>query len=238
MPVDRDLRGAGTGLAIDARHHELDRDQADALERLAVTGDRSLQHLVPVGITERHDRQVVRHPEPDLAGPTEDAEDDLTARRKQGGWGALPREQAGLVLPQLGALTGSALDEALVIAEGMRVDPQRMRANLDLDGGLIMAEAQMIQLADHLGREHAHDLVYEAATRARKTNRVLADVLPEVANEQGKTDLLPERLVQPEDYPGEAVHIVSSAVDAWRSLPPAPVPALDVAQLARSVVIA
>lgn len=144
------------------------------------------------------------------------------------------------VLPQLGALAGSALDEALVIAEGMRVDPARMRANLDLDGGLIMAEAQMIQLADHMGREHAHDLVYVAATRARETHRVLADVLPEVAAEQGKAHLLPERLVQPEDYLGEAGHIVVSALSAWRALPAAPSAALDLAHLAtgRRVVVA
>jgi hypothetical protein len=75
------------------------------------------------------------------------------------------------VIPQLAALAGSALAEALVIVDGMRVDADRMRANLELDGGLVMAEAQMIQLADAMGREDAHDLVYEAATRARLSGR-------------------------------------------------------------------
>lgn len=119
------------------------------------------------------------------------------------------------VIPELGVLAGSALDEAIVVAEGMRVDTDRMRKNLELDGGLIMAEAQMIQLADAMGREHAHDLVYEASTRARETDRVLADVLPEVAREQGRADLLPERLVGPADYVGEAPRIVREATARW-----------------------
>ena len=122
-----------------------------------------------------------------------------------------------VVLPQLGTLAGTAVDEAVVIVEGMRVDPERMAENLRLDGGLIMAEAQMIQLAQAMGRERAHDLVYEAATRARSSRRVLAEVLPEVAAEQGVADLLPERLVEPEGYLGEAGRIAETAARAWRS---------------------
>lgn len=99
----------------------------------------------------------------------------------------------------------------------MRVDPQRMAANLDLDGGLIMAEAMMIQLAPAMGREHAHDLVYEAAERAREQKRTLHEIMPVVAAEQGRADLLPEHLVGPSDYVGEAGRIASTAVERWRT---------------------
>src|SRR5262249_41552278 len=44
--------------------------------------------------------------------------------------------------------------------------PPRMRANLDLGGGLIMAEAVMLDLGKTIGRQHAHDVVYEAAQSA------------------------------------------------------------------------
>lgn len=121
------------------------------------------------------------------------------------------------LLPELGVLAGSSLDEAIVVAEGMRVDPERMERNLEMDGGLIMAEAAMIQLAGAMGREHAHDLVYEASTRARTTGRVLVEVLPEVAAEQGKSDLLPESLVTAADYVGEAGLIVDTARANWAS---------------------
>ena len=123
------------------------------------------------------------------------------------------------VVPQLAVLAGSALSEALVVVEGMRVDPERMRANLELDGGLVMAEAQMIQLADTLGREHAHDLVYDAATRARRGGTVLAETLRAVAAEKGSLDLLPEPLIAAEDYLGEAVAMCGTAVSAWSAVP-------------------
>ncbi|MGO1637679.1 MAG: class-II fumarase/aspartase family protein [Ancrocorticia populi] len=124
-----------------------------------------------------------------------------------------------LAVPTMGTLAGSALDEAIVIASGIRVNPERMKENLKIDGGLIMAEAQMIQLAEYLGREDAHDLLYEASTLARDKSLVLADALREVAKNAGKSDLLPEKLVAPEDYLGEAGHIVDSAVAAWSSTP-------------------
>ncbi len=41
-----------------------------------------------------------------------------------------------------------------------------MRANLDLGGGLIMAEAVMLDLGLAIGRQHAHGAVYDAAQGA------------------------------------------------------------------------
>ncbi|MFC3996633.1 lyase family protein [Nocardiopsis sediminis] len=126
------------------------------------------------------------------------------------------------VVPQLAVLAGSALAEAAVVAEGMRVDTARMRANLGLDGGLVMAEAQMIQLAAALGREDAHDLVYEAAVRARRDGTGLAGALRTVAAEQGRAELLPEPLVGPDDYLGEAAAVARNAVKAWEAAPALP----------------
>lgn len=53
------------------------------------------------------------------------------------------------------------------MAAGLQVFPDRMRANLAADGGLIMAESVMFRLAPALGRETAHDLVYAASREAR-----------------------------------------------------------------------
>jgi 3-carboxy-cis,cis-muconate cycloisomerase len=49
------------------------------------------------------------------------------------------------------------------VLRGLRLDPQRMRRNLDLGGGLIMAEAVMFNLGKTIGRQRAHDVVYDAA---------------------------------------------------------------------------
>jgi len=58
---------------------------------------------------------------------------------------------------------GDMLSRLIVVMRGLRLDPARMRANLDLGGGLIMAEAVMLELGRELGRQHAHDAVYDAA---------------------------------------------------------------------------
>jgi len=53
----------------------------------------------------------------------------------------------------------------------MVVDAERMRRNLDITGGLIVAEAVMMGLAPHTGRNEAHDLVYDACRVAIETDR-------------------------------------------------------------------
>lgn len=136
------------------------------------------------------------------------------------------------VLPQLAVLAGSALEQAACIAQGMRVDRERMRVNLLQDSGLIMAEAQMMQLAQNIGHDRAHDLVYEAATRARRERTGLAEALTQVAVSTGDAALLPVRLVAPSDYLGEAKEVCYSAVEQWKAV--VGLPALTpIAELAR-----
>lgn len=123
-----------------------------------------------------------------------------------------------LIIPTMGNLVGGVLDEAIVVAEGMRVNPERMRDNLNFDGGMIMAEAQMIQLAPAMGREKAHDLVYEACERAREKNTTLHAELPVIAHEHGVSELMPEQFVDPADYVGEAHQMVETAVARWHEM--------------------
>src|SRR5262249_4468603 len=73
-------------------------------------------------------------------------------------WDALPLV-AGYAT---GALTGAA-----GVVRALRVVPERMRANLELEGGTVMAEAAMMAAAPTLGRQRAHDLLYAASVRAR-----------------------------------------------------------------------
>ncbi len=96
-----------------------------------------------------------------------------------------PWQAEYLALPQAFVLTHGALAHARTIAEGMVVDPARMRRNLDLTGGLIVAEAVMMGLAPHLGRETAHHVVKHACDRALTAGGTLEDALmqePEVTS--------------------------------------------------------
>ncbi len=83
------------------------------------------------------------------------------------------------VLPQLLGLVAGALQEAKRIAEGLEVDAARMRANLDLTGGLIYADSVASALAADLGAGKAHHLIEQAAGNVRQTGRSLLDVISE-----------------------------------------------------------
>jgi 3-carboxy-cis,cis-muconate cycloisomerase len=82
-------------------------------------------------------------------------------------------------LPDAFLLTSGALTHARSLVAGLEVDQARMRANLDLTHGLIVAEAVMMGLAPHLGRGQAHDLVQALCLKAIEQRRPLFDVLAE-----------------------------------------------------------
>ncbi len=88
-----------------------------------------------------------------------------------------PWQAEALALPQAFVLTHGALQHARAIAEGMVVDPARMRANLDITGGLIVSEAVMMGLAPHLGREAAHHVVKHACDIALAERITLTEAL-------------------------------------------------------------
>src|SRR5271165_306384 len=73
--------------------------------------------------------------------------------------------------------TGDMLARLGEVMRGLRLDPARMRRNLDLGGGLIMAEAVMLELGATIGRQHAHDVVYDAAQAAFTEGRSFASLL-------------------------------------------------------------
>ena len=71
-----------------------------------------------------------------------------------------------MAVPESFILTAGSLAQAKFMLEGLVVDEARMRAKPRSDQGLIVAEAVMMGLAPHLGRQQAHDLVYEACREA------------------------------------------------------------------------
>ncbi len=80
-------------------------------------------------------------------------------------------------LSRAAVLTGDALVRVVTVLSELKLDPARMRRNLDLSGGLIMAEAVMLKLGEAIGRQHAHDVVYEAAQTAAVSGVSFADLL-------------------------------------------------------------
>ena len=118
-----------------------------------------------------------------------------------------------IALPEAFILTGGALHQAKFMLDGLIVDEARMRRNLDMTNGLIVAEAVMMGLAPHLGRNEAHDLVYDACRVVAENGGRLADVLaamPEVSRHLKLQAL--ERLTDPVNYLGAAQHMVDRVV--------------------------
>jgi 3-carboxy-cis,cis-muconate cycloisomerase len=94
--------------------------------------------------------------------------------RALGGWQAQWPTFPALLLVSSGALA------AIVdIAQGLEVDTDRMRSNLDITDGLIMAEAVAVALAPKLGKLEAHKIVEEGSRKAVAGKRNLYNVLAE-----------------------------------------------------------
>jgi 3-carboxy-cis,cis-muconate cycloisomerase len=88
---------------------------------------------------------------------------------------------------------------------GLEVDAERMRANLDMTNGLVMSEAVMMGLGPYLGREYAHDLVYDICREALRQNRPLLDLLaetPDIAKHLNREELA--KLCDPANYLGQS----------------------------------
>jgi len=110
-----------------------------------------------------------------------------------------------IVLPEIFMLTAGALAQTRFVLEGLEVKPDRMRANLDITKGLIMTEAVMMGLGSKLGRNKAHDLLYDIARKAAQTGEHLIDALeadPEIRKHADRKTL--RKLVEPANYLGVA----------------------------------
>jgi adenylosuccinate lyase len=109
--------------------------------------------------------------------------------------------------------TGDMLARLGEIIRGLRLDPERMRRNLELGNGLIMAEAVMLELGATIGRQHAHDVVYDAAQAAFEQNRPFSALL--ASDPRVTTHLKPEaieKLLDPTAYTGLCADMARQAV--------------------------
>jgi adenylosuccinate lyase len=113
--------------------------------------------------------------------------------------------------------TGDMLVRLVQVIRGLKLDPQRMRKNLDLSGGLIMAEAVMLTLGATLGRQHAHDVVYDAAQAAFVENKAFSELLsadPRVTERLHPAAIT--KLMDPTEYCGLSALLAREAVQRVR----------------------
>jgi 3-carboxy-cis,cis-muconate cycloisomerase len=124
-----------------------------------------------------------------------------------------PWQSESLAIPQCVALTAGALAHARAVAQGMIVDIERMRRNLDLTGGLIMAEAIATALAIPIGRAAAEAAVARACDRAIAEGVPLATIIRQDRElRQHLSDAGVERVTNPAAYLGSAGAFIDRVV--------------------------
>ncbi len=112
-------------------------------------------------------------------------------------------------LPTAFIVASAGLRAAREVLEGLEVRPDRMRLVLGATGGLIVAEAVMMGLAPKMGRQVAHDVVYDCCRRALGGEATFLDALaadPRISIAMDRAEL--ERLVDPANYLGAAPEMV------------------------------
>lgn len=129
-----------------------------------------------------------------------------------------------IALPESFIYAAGALHQAKFALGGLVVDTDRMRHNLGISQGLIVAEAVMMGLAPALGRQQAHDVVYEACRRVNEKGGTLADALSALPVVTANFDRAAiERLTDPANYLGLAPQMVDRAVTLSEQLATTPV---------------
>ncbi|TDR85401.1 3-carboxy-cis,cis-muconate cycloisomerase [Enterovirga rhinocerotis] len=122
-----------------------------------------------------------------------------------------------IAIPESFVLTAGALHQAKFALGGLIVDADRMRRNLGMSNGLIVAEAVMMRLAPAMGRQSAHDVVYAACRIVNEEGGTLAEALardPAVTAHFDREAL--EGITAPESYLGKSGEMVDRVVASSR----------------------
>ncbi len=120
-----------------------------------------------------------------------------------------------MAIPESFVLTAGSLHQAKFALGGLIVDEKKMADNLDISRGLIVAEAVMMGLAPDMGRQEAHDVVYDACRVANEKSMTLADALsadPRVSARIDRATI--DRLTSPKNYLGLAPEMVDRVLAA------------------------
>lgn len=107
----------------------------------------------------------------------------------------------------------AAVEQCAQLVANLQVDEARIAHNLELTGGLICAEAVMMDLAADLGRSQAHHLVADLISQARQTGVSFSDALNEDATiSRLRSPAQIATLLDPANYTGDAVQTVDRIV--------------------------
>jgi adenylosuccinate lyase len=121
-------------------------------------------------------------------------------------------------VPEACLMTGVVLAQMKYILAGLEVHADKMRRNLDALGGFLMSERVMFALADKIGKQTAHEVVYHASMHGYEQGITFEQAL--MANPQAKDAIGPaelQALLDPTTYIGLAPAIVDRLLARTRA---------------------
>jgi 3-carboxy-cis,cis-muconate cycloisomerase len=145
--------------------------------------------------------------------------DTLLYNEHERDWSSVQMEWA--YLPELCIMAHGAMELTVRVLRGLHVDSGRMRKNLDLTQGLLLAERVMLELGKHIGRQNAHDVVYECAMYSVEHQQSFLESLAgdeRVTTHIGRMMLA--TLLDPEQYIGLAGIFVERVLQATEANDP------------------
>lgn len=122
-----------------------------------------------------------------------------------------------VALPEICIYLSSQLSTAKSVLKGLVVKPENMLYNLNLQGGLILSERMMFELAEAIGKQTAHHLIYEISMESIENKITFKEAL--LQNQQVRSILSVEKiedLLNPETYLGSAPEKVDQVLENVR----------------------
>jgi 3-carboxy-cis,cis-muconate cycloisomerase len=124
-----------------------------------------------------------------------------------------------VAIPESFIIAVGALSQASFALSGLVVNVNQMSLNLNSTRGLIVAEAVMMELAKHTGRQKAHEIVYESCKETIE-NQSDSTLFETLMRKSAVASMIPtdrlKRLCEPANYLGAAILMVDEVVSMRR----------------------
>jgi len=120
-----------------------------------------------------------------------------------------------IALPESCIYLAAQLASAKAILSGLVVKPENMLRNLNMLGGLLLSERVMFALAETMGKQTAHELVYELCMKSEEQHIPFREVL--MADDRVREAIRQEeleKLLDPATYLGSAPQTVDKVLAA------------------------
>lgn len=120
-------------------------------------------------------------------------------------------------LSEMCLILSAALKMMSQVMDQMIIHEENIKHNLNMTNGLIVSERVMLDLGRYIGRQNAHEVIYEDAQESFNNNRLFLEVLLEderVTKSVDKVTL--KKMLDPAKYIGSCVQMVNEVESKWQ----------------------